>query len=172
MSETSEKVYRIKESTLQGFAEQTRRLACIEEKMCPPDMLQCLEGVVPGTGGGEGENGTAIPNSYGVTFGSENGEFAVREPSYIVNGSDLNKIATITQEMSGKKTLITIPEIIKYLGQVQYLPSCTVDVVFDISLNNFNVNATGLSPNVQKCTATSLLSCVFTTSCVGSLEEV
>ena len=61
MSETSEKVYRIKESTLQGFAEQTRRLACIEEKMCPPDMLQCLEGVIPGTGGGGGENSEQMP---------------------------------------------------------------------------------------------------------------
>ena len=58
---SDEKVYRIKESTLQGFAEQTRRLACVERTMCPPDMLQCLEGVVPGTGGGDGENSEQMP---------------------------------------------------------------------------------------------------------------
>lgn len=125
-------------------------------------MVEEIEGIETGGGGGD------IPNGSRVTFGYENGAPAEREAMYAIPSADLNELGAVTQKMSGKKALVTVSEMIRLLNQVQFIPQGnaeSVNVITHIS------SAVGIIPTIYRGAATSTQSITNVSNAVGSLSE-
>lgn len=114
------------------------------------------------------ENVAIIQDGSGITFGNQNGLPVERNEAYSISSDDLNALGAITQTMAGKHTLMTVSDMIQYLGTVQFIPRGNAESSFSLS---FDSGASGILPDVQIGTATSAFSLNFTASAVRELQE-
>lgn len=88
---------------------------------------------------------------------------------YIIQRETMTLIADKLRVLVGKTTPLTPAEIAYYMERVIFTPQSYATSEFSL---DFNSNASGILPNVQKGTATSPFSLSFTASAVGELQEI
>ena len=124
----------------------------------PSEFAPAIEGII----------GIVIPDGSDIVFGNQNGEPVEREEAYSILSKDLNAIGAIAQKMAGRRSPMTVADMIYWLNRVQFIPQGNAESELTLS---FNAAASGILPNVQKGTATSVFSLSFTASAVGELQE-
>ena len=97
-----------------------------------------------------------------------------RESNYSITSESLNNIAKRTQEMAGTSKLLTLDDIIYWLGRVMFIPQGRSISEFSLAPLVFESAASARLPEVVKAAANSefsLASLAFESSAVGALSE-
>ena len=147
---------------LSAIADAIRYKTGKTDSLTLDQMVEEIEGIETGGGGGD------VPNGSRVTFGYENGAPVEREAMYAIASVDLNELGAVTQKMSGKKALVTVSDMIRLLNQVQFIPRGNAESVVHLS---FGIGASGILPHIHEGVADSTMSLTFDSSATGALQE-
>ena len=78
-----------------------------------------------------------------------------REEQYAIASADLNELGAVTQKMAGKRSLMTVADMVYWLNRVQFIPQGNAESTFNTSDVSFAANAVGILPTVYKGIAKS-----------------
>lgn len=148
--------YKISAQTLTAIADAVR------SKTGVSDAIPCSEfaAVIASIDVGE-----VVLESAGVAFSSEKVDPDV---NYKVGRNWLADLVSVVQKMAGKKSDMTLEDMIYWLNRVQFIPQGNAESSFSLA---FESNASGILPEVRIGNAVSEFSLSFESDAVGVLTE-
>ena len=150
--------YSINRSTLESIADIVRAITGDTEKIKGSNLRNELERAISGI--------EAVLDSTGVKFSNEKADPDVK---YKVGRNWLSDLVAVTQNMAGKKSDMTLEDILYWLNRVQFIPQGNAEISLYLS---FESSARGILPDVQIGTAESVLMINFESSVSGTLDIV
>ena len=148
--------YKISSDTLTAIADAVRAKTGKSETISGAELAAAIESI---------DVGEVVLESAGVAFSSEKVDPDV---NYKVGRNWLADLVEITQKMAGKKSDMTLDDVIHWLNRVQFIPQGNAESSFSLV---FESVASGVLPDVQIGTAMSSFSLVFESVASGVLVE-
>ena len=149
--------YKISSDTLTAIADAVRSKIGTEEEIPCAELAEAIASI---------DIGEVVLESAGVAFSSQKVDPDV---NYKVGRNWLADLVEITQKMAGKKSDMTLEDMLYWLNRVQFIPQGNAESVQSI-VSNVST-ASGRLPDVQRGTAISVQSITNTSNAVGSLVE-
>lgn len=149
-------IRQVDDYSLRAIANSIRRKLSTTEEFTLEKMPEKIDGIAD------------YPRADDSTFGKVDDAPVERAPIYIIDSEDLNELGALAQKMAGKKALMSIEDMIYWLGRVQFIPQGYAETKSYLNLNNA---AVGALPNVQRGKATSTIVPIVRTGAAGALME-
>lgn len=146
--------YKISSDTLTAIADAVRAKTGKTETISGAELAAAIESI---------DVGEVVLESAGVAFSSEKVDPDV---NYKVGRNWLADLVSVVQKMAGKKSDMTLEDMLYWLNRVQFIPQGNAESSFTLS---FESNASGILPDVQIGVAESAFTLSFESSAVGIL---
>lgn len=149
-------IRQVDDYNLRAIANSIRRKLSTTEEFTLEKMPEKIDGIAD------------YPRADDSTFGKVDDAPVERAPIYIIDSEDLNELGALAQKMAGKKALMSVEDMIYWLGRVQFIPQGygeSKQKINQISL------ASGIVPIVYRGSAISEQAIYNTSNAVGSIVE-
>lgn len=146
--------YKISAQTLTAIADAVRSKIGTEEEIPCAELAEAIASI---------DIGEVVLESAGVAFSSQKVDPDV---NYKVGRNWLADLVSVVQKMAGKKSDMTLEDMIYWLNRVLFIPQGNAESSFSLS---FSSSASGILPDVQIGTAGSAFTLSFSSESSGRI---